>query len=152
MSEATNRPLEFRAFHGPTQCLFPVLYFTEYEVFKTPHHAYYLDECVLMQFTGLYDEQGQKIFEGDVLHSYYPAHGVEPSREYWRVVIYQSGGFCEATSIAINAENVETTALIDYASAQANERLPQRIVDCYHVRPYLLELNTESAIVPLSFD
>ena len=78
-----NRPLEFRAFHIPTKCLFPVLYFTESEVFRSQYHSYWRRECVLMQFTGLYDSQGQKVFEGDVLYSFYPGDYLDPiSTEY----------------------------------------------------------------------
>jgi hypothetical protein len=146
-----QRPLEFRAYHALTHSLFSVLYFTEYEVFRTPNHAYWIDECILMQFTGLYDSQGTKIFEGDVLYSYFPGCGGEPSREYWRLIAYRAGGFCELSSLGEELVDPERFVLSNYQAAQRGDYLPDRVVDCYYLQPNLLNLNTETGLVPTQF-
>lgn len=141
--QTIKRPIEFRAWHIPSGHLFSVLYFTESEVFYAQYDAYGRDKCILMQFTGLFDSQGQKVFEGDIIYSFYKGRDREPSTEFWRVVAFRDGCFCQLQSIDEEATvfNLEPMLGIDQDT----------VVGCYYARPDLLALNTETGEVPASF-
>lgn len=126
-----------------------MLYFTETQVFRVHHPAYRRDECVLMQFTGLYDCTGRKLFEGDVVYEYYPEDDQEPALEFWRLIVFRSGGFYEVASL--NDTLDQQDLLANFEAAHRGEWLESRIVDCYYARPYLLDLNAEDLKVPESF-
>lgn len=161
-----NRPLEFRAWHIPTQTLFMVFCFTTEYVYPVlpvettdeersdaSENPYPIADCILMQFTGLYDSQGQKVFEGDILYSFYPGDGrIRPlSTEYWRLIAFRAGGFCELAYVDEEASEIETMWLSQYSATYNDEPLPDKVVGCYYQYPDLLDLNTESAEVPDSF-
>lgn len=138
-----KRAFEFRAYHQPTGELFFVSQLTEYDVYRYGEtEPIPLDECVLMQFTGLYDSKGQKVFEGDVVYSYYPSHDREPSVEYWRVIAYREGCFCDIESIDQEA------SICDLQPTNCEQ---DAVVGCYYLRPDLLALNTETGEVPETF-
>ena len=70
-----NNRFKFRAWHEPTQKMFEVHCFTDTQVFEntldgvgaTPTNPANMDDCVLMQCTGLKDKTGQLIYDGDVV-------------------------------------------------------------------------------------
>lgn len=45
--------------------MFSLCYFSKYKVELFPNRA--LDEIIPMQFTGLFDDEGKEIYEGDIL-------------------------------------------------------------------------------------
>lgn len=139
------RPFEFRAYHVPTNTLFDVAFFTAEKVFETRWLIYFpRAECVLMQFTGLYDCQGTKVFEGDVLYWYNPASGIDPSREYWHVVIYRCGCFFECYGVDQQTPDWLIEPMLNTEQ--------DRVVGCHWLQPELLELNANGGDVPASFD
>lgn len=70
-----NRPIEFRAWHIPTKRIFDVFSWCKDCVFEdsndgvgtSPTLPAEMEDCVLMQFTGLYDINGKEIYEGDYI-------------------------------------------------------------------------------------
>lgn len=70
-----NNRFKFRAWHEPTQKMFEVHCFTDTQVFEnaldgvgaTPTNPANMDDCVLMQCTGLKDKTGRLIYDGDVV-------------------------------------------------------------------------------------
>lgn len=70
-----KREIEFRAFHIPTQRTFDVFSWCKDCVFEdsedgvgtSPTLPAEMKDCILMQFIGLYDINGKKIFEGDTV-------------------------------------------------------------------------------------
>ncbi|GAB3643956.1 YopX family protein [Spirosoma arcticum] len=99
------RSLEFRAWHVPTQRLFSALSFTPTRVYEllepseNPDYpsdvyteAFRREDCKLMQWTGLIDPDGVKIFEGDVL-AINPAEDVPGDVTLYVEVVFQQGCF-----------------------------------------------------------
>jgi len=70
-----SRAIEFRAWHKPTKRMFNVYSFSRSEVFEdcldgpgsTPYVPAKREDCEIIQFTGLLDKTGAKIFEGDTV-------------------------------------------------------------------------------------
>ena len=71
-----KREIKFRAYHIPTKRMFDVFSWCKDCVFEdsedgigtSPTLPAEMKDCELMQFTGLKDIHGKKIFEGDILH------------------------------------------------------------------------------------
>ena len=70
-----KREIKFRAYHIPTKRMFDVFSWCKDCVFEdsedgigtSPTLPAEMKDCELMQFTGLKDIHGKKIFEGDIL-------------------------------------------------------------------------------------
>ena len=92
------------------------------------------------QFTGLYDNNGKEIYEGDIVTSdTYPFVDGEGNRNYHGVIIWLEGGFvvetvrsAETTVRGLSEGNVER--LTDFLS-----RLPE-VIGNIHDNPELLEV------------
>lgn len=74
-----NDRFKYRAYHKPTKRLFEVWDFTPEYVFEddevngvgvTPTNPARMEDCILLQSTGLRDKNGQLIFEGDIINAY----------------------------------------------------------------------------------
>ena len=72
----TNDRLRFRAWHRPTKRLFEVWCYTPEYVFEnsetdgvyaSPTNPARTDDCVLEQCTGVRDEKGSLVYEGDII-------------------------------------------------------------------------------------
>ena len=68
-----NKEIEFKAFHKPTKKLFDVYGFNKEFVFEntldgigtTETNPALIKDCQLIQYVGVKDKKGRKIFEGD---------------------------------------------------------------------------------------
>lgn len=53
-------------------------------------------ECIVMQWTGIYDKSGKQIFEGDILEIWYPGSG-RPHAKKIEQVVYRNDSACFVT-------------------------------------------------------
>lgn len=94
-----NRPIEFRAYHTVQKRMFSVFgigkdFVTEdtLDGVDPGRNCFQGDEVnllIIMQYTGLTDKNGKKIFEGDVCKTISADFGEETQQ-----VIFKNGSFC----------------------------------------------------------
>lgn len=93
-----ERALEFRAWHTPTGQMHENVAFNTGLVYIPMDDCGYQPvprvECVLMQFSGILDRNGSKIFEGDLLHwTYVDEDQPNDTCEYYEPVVCRFGSF-----------------------------------------------------------
>ena len=89
-----NDRFKFRAWHKPSKKMFEVHCFTAEEVFEntldgvgtSPTNPANMNDCVLMQSTGLKDKNGRLTYEGDIV--FHRDKNVEIGKVEW-----EKGGF-----------------------------------------------------------
>lgn len=88
--------LKFRAWHKPTQRIFPVYGFNKDFVFEDTLDGIHVgktnpakrDDCVVMQSTNLLDKNGKEIYEGDIVRAAFMHHGKASDQKFNAVIIY----------------------------------------------------------------
>jgi len=90
-----NRTIEFRAWDGTKMYSSAIVAGVSWDMIRDIP----LKDDVIMQFTGLHDRNGKKIFEGDVVRS--KSHSPETY-----VIEFIEGGFC-ATNPAIEGYPID---------------------------------------------
>ncbi len=89
-------PSNFRAWHKPTQRMFPVYGFNKDFVFEETLDGIHTGEttpanradCVVMQSTNLLDKNGKEIYEGDIVRAAFMYHGKASDQKFYAVIIY----------------------------------------------------------------
>lgn len=92
--------IEFRAFLKANKLMYDVLSIDiienkaliENKLYNLRVEAKYPEDCILMQFTGMQDKTGQKIFEGDILEI--DENITEDNKKHIFVVSKIKGAFC----------------------------------------------------------
>ena len=154
------RPIEFRAFHRPTQVMFRVGTLTEYEAYRwlpagttiqehdyVNENPYPLSECVLMQYTGLIVDAGTKCFKGDILrYDNTPPAGLDSWQgknwySSYQEVVFLNGGFCSVWLGETDKSDPECFCFDTLGLAG------DIVVGNKYQHPYLLELTTEQLCV-----
>ena len=87
-----NDRLRFRAFHKPTKRMFDVYCFTDKHVFEntldgvgtSPTNPANLEDCILVQCTGLKDANGRLVYEGDIIASRFQGQLFTANIKYFR--------------------------------------------------------------------
>lgn len=91
-----ERLLEFRAWHKPTGVMHENVAFNQGQVY-VPWEGCYRPlpraECELMQFTGELDQQGIKIFEGDIVRFTYRVPQIKLTIADYYAVSFRQGCF-----------------------------------------------------------
>ncbi|MBD2752631.1 YopX family protein [Spirosoma validum] len=98
-----DRLVAFRVWHKPTRTMYPAESFNDRFVYlpwmvskaQLVPRCLIRTECVILQFTGVYDAKGTMIFEGDIL--YWRHYGESENKVYvsWNTVVFQKGAFGE---------------------------------------------------------
>lgn len=166
-----TRPIEFKVWHKPTQRMYEVsdIDFESQEIFQQlPEDAlvsewdevyenpFKFEDSILLQFTGLFDERGQKIFEGDVLRndSMWTGEVPEGESEYseYSFVGFHNGGFANYPLYSEHSEE-EINSLVRFGIFYLSQlyrdgHVPMQRVASMHERPDLLELKAEYPLHP----
>lgn len=109
MEQKELRELKFRAWHKPTQRMFPVHGFDSDSVwedsFDGPGTSETLpasrNDCVLLQYTGMKDKNDKEIWEYDVVRVATVYHGKESNQKFNAVIVYND--YCGCFQISYNA-------------------------------------------------
>lgn len=138
--------MSFRAFHLPSQRMFVVGWFDEYDIYERPRpgylaspqplRAYPIGECVLMQYSGVLDRQGVGVYEGDILRLDHigTCRASSPSYARYYRVIFHNGGFC---SMGIEDTDPDQSEL--YYFSDTGPMLYELIVGNIYETPELLQ-------------
>lgn len=90
---------------------------SEKENFRIVDNPFDLGDCVLMQFTGCFDKQGAKVWEGDVLRWDYiaPKDGLRLDHDHstYYKVMYLKGGFCSVPFDLVPSDSVDAELEVD---------------------------------------
>src|SRR5579863_241989 len=94
-----SRALKFRAWHKTKkQMMFFELSELNDSMITKVEDGWYLEDCELMQYTGLHDAKGNEIYEGDILlvgkdkeHRFYPPVFVKWRNDRWVFASPQGG-------------------------------------------------------------
>ena len=101
-----NRPIDFRIWHTPTGRMHRIDFFTsdyvylpwdnaktDTENYQVVDHPFARKDCVMMQFTGVCDDKGTKIYEGDFVYWCHFDEDMNDLMEAWHEVVFQHGCF-----------------------------------------------------------
>lgn len=102
----TERVFAFRAWHMPTRQMRPIASFNEdfvylawnpklsdSENYKAVDNPFDRADCIILQFTGVCDYFGNKIWEGDIIRWTHYDEAEAVYNEYYYEVAFRNGGF-----------------------------------------------------------
>lgn len=137
----TNNRFLFRAWHNPTKRMFDVYCFTDKHVFEntldgvgtSPTNPANIEDCVLEQCTGLKDENGKLIYEGDIVRIFYDHfNGTFTEKEVVGPVKWECGTWIVNNSLLNHSPEYDETHLKSAAV---------EVIGNIHENPELLEVH-----------
>lgn len=107
-----NREIKFRAWHKVQKRMFDVYGFDKMNVYEDSIEnqarlVHSIENCVLLEFTGLKDKNGKEVYEADIVKFvYYPLGNNRDAYEYShiKIVVFRSGQFGFITKLQLNTQ------------------------------------------------